>query len=107
MSLQVNSQGSLFSFTLACQVCHTSYQYNFYVRASRRVYWDGIPDAIEVGEHQFVERRVIEGWLLDMLHSWYVYVFIMARFSLRICVRTEQEIRNKLCEDIQQSVPQG
>ncbi|KAI0084908.1 hypothetical protein BDY19DRAFT_1023122 [Irpex rosettiformis] len=58
------------AISLYCDTCHTSYQHNYYVQGDQRVYWDGVPDAIEAGEHQFVERRVIEGWLLDMLYSW-------------------------------------
>jgi len=50
--------------------CRTSYHYNFFVKNGCRVYYDGIPDIIQVGRHQFIERRVIELWINSMLVSW-------------------------------------
>ena len=36
-------------------------------------YYDGaIPDIIQVGEHQFVEKKVVNMWRTDMNISWYV-----------------------------------
>jgi hypothetical protein len=37
-----------------------------------RTYYDGIPDVIQVGEHQFAERRLIQLWITLMLVSWQV-----------------------------------
>ena len=37
-----------------------------------RTYHDGVPDVIQVGEHQFVEQRVIQMWRDMMLVAWYV-----------------------------------
>ncbi|KAF8911997.1 hypothetical protein CPB84DRAFT_1841711 [Gymnopilus junonius] len=49
-----------------------NYHYNFYVQGGRRVYYDDtkIPDIIQVGEHQFIERKVIELWITLMVVSW-------------------------------------
>ena len=37
-----------------------------------RTYYDGIPDVIEVGEHQFVEHEVLNLFTGLMLLSWLV-----------------------------------
>ncbi|KAI0083493.1 hypothetical protein BDY19DRAFT_978231 [Irpex rosettiformis] len=55
---------------LYCTVCHTNYSYNYIVHGGRRNYYDELPQAIEVGEHHFVEQRLINTWLLAMLFSW-------------------------------------
>jgi hypothetical protein len=36
-----------------------------------RTYYDGLPEIIQVGEHQFVERKVINLWITLMMVSWY------------------------------------
>ena len=54
--------------TLGCKV---NYHHNFYIFQGRRIYYStGIPDVIQVGEHQFVERKVIELWITLMVVSW-------------------------------------
>lgn len=50
--------------------CKVNYHSNFYVHQGRRVYYGGIPDIIQVGEHQFVERKVVELWVTLMVVSW-------------------------------------
>jgi hypothetical protein len=56
-------------FTLDCNI---NYHHNFYVEGGERVYYDTIPEIIQVGEHQFVEQRVINMFITLMLVSWYV-----------------------------------
>jgi hypothetical protein len=50
--------------------CGTNYHHNFRVKEGVRTYYDGIPDIIQVGEHQFTERRLIQLWITLMLVSW-------------------------------------
>lgn len=54
--------------------CHTNYHHNYCVErdAKVRVYYEGIPTYIQVGEHQFVERKVVEMWTAMMLAGWCV-----------------------------------
>lgn len=52
--------------------CNTSYEHDYSVNANMRTYYDGIPDVIEVGEHQFVEREVLNLFTGLMLLSWLV-----------------------------------
>lgn len=53
-------------------MCRTNYHHNFHVKDGVRTYHDGVPDVIQVGEHQFVEQRVIQMWRDMMLVAWYV-----------------------------------
>ena len=52
--------------------CKTNYHHNFRVFAGQRTYYTTttIPDIIQVGEHQFVETKVINLWINMMLLSW-------------------------------------
>ena len=53
--------------------CQTAYYNNYSVKDGMRRYYDGtIPDIIQVGEHQFVEKKVVNMWRTDMNISWYV-----------------------------------
>ena len=54
--------------------CNTNYHHNFSVKDGLRTYYDGIPCMIQVGEHQFAEKRVIKLWISMMLLSWSVVV---------------------------------
>lgn len=50
--------------------CRTNYHHNYTVQAGIRTYYGGVPDIIQVGEHQFVERRVLELFASQVLLSW-------------------------------------
>lgn len=50
--------------------CQTSYRNNYSVRDGKREYYGAIPDYIQVADHFFIERRVIDGFIAHMLHSW-------------------------------------
>jgi hypothetical protein len=58
---------------LACKV---NYHHNFWVKDGQCTYYDGIPNIIQAGEHQFVEHHVVELWINLMLVSWYVSMSI-------------------------------
>ena len=53
-------------FLLACEI---NYHCNFKVYKGERMYYDTLPDIIQIGEHQFAERCVIEMWLALMDNS--------------------------------------
>ena len=55
---------------LVISECRTNYYHNFRVKAAVRIYYDGIPDIIQVGEHQFIEGKLIRLWIMMMLVSW-------------------------------------
>jgi hypothetical protein len=50
--------------------CKARYYPNYVVRDGVRNYYDNIPDAIQVGEHQYVERSVLNLFIHLMLISW-------------------------------------
>ena len=54
--------------------CLTNYHHNFSVNAEFRTYYGGVPNLIQVGEHQFIEKRVINLFMGMMLVAWYVYL---------------------------------
>ncbi len=53
-----------------CADCHVNYHHNFRVYQGKRTYYDTIPDTLQIGEHQFAERRLINLWIKMMLLSW-------------------------------------
>lgn len=73
--------------------CHVNYHHNYTVSGSSntpytRTYYDGIPNFVQVGEHQFVERKVIDLWISLMLISWYVNLMSHLHSLLTIYRRT-------------------
>lgn len=57
-----------------CLECYTSYHNNYSVCDGQRMYSPGIPELIQIGEHQFVEVAVVKMWRTEMLFGWYVYL---------------------------------
>ncbi|KAA1479415.1 hypothetical protein DENSPDRAFT_862025 [Dentipellis sp. KUC8613] len=56
---------------LYCPHCHINYHNNFYVHDGRRIYYTNhIPEYLQVGEHHFVERRLVNIWIVQMLTAW-------------------------------------
>ncbi|KAF8157692.1 hypothetical protein BJ912DRAFT_1026825 [Pholiota molesta] len=56
---------------LQCEGCQTAYYHNYSVKNSMRSYYEGdLPAIIQVGEHQFVEQKVIDMWRIDMHVAW-------------------------------------
>lgn len=58
------------SVHLYCSTCNTNYHHNFSVNNGICTYYDGIPNVLQVGEHQFAERWLIQLWITMMLVSW-------------------------------------
>ncbi|KAF8964864.1 hypothetical protein BDZ97DRAFT_2001574 [Flammula alnicola] len=57
--------------SLYCPKCHTSYHKNYSVTNGYRTYYAGVPDLIQVGEHQFVETKLVHTWRANMLFGWF------------------------------------
>ncbi len=67
----------IFRYTTACK---TTYRPNYLVHNAssehaRREYYGGIPDVIEVTEHAYVERALIELFRLQMAFSQYAATY--------------------------------
>ena len=52
--------------------CKTNYHNNYSVCGGVRTYFGGVPDLIQVGEHQFIETALINTWVDLMLTAWLV-----------------------------------
>ncbi|KAF8814161.1 hypothetical protein BYT27DRAFT_7082804, partial [Phlegmacium glaucopus] len=58
------------SLHLYCEYCKVNYHHNYHVYKGQRIYYDTVPDIIQVGEHQFAEQKLINLWISMMLLSW-------------------------------------
>jgi hypothetical protein len=61
------SADALFIYTPDCS---TNYHNWFSIHQGVRTYYNGIPDYLQVGEHQFVEKEVVKMWITMMLVGW-------------------------------------
>ncbi|KAF8075121.1 hypothetical protein FPV67DRAFT_1575453, partial [Lyophyllum atratum] len=59
------------SIHLYCPDCRTNYHHNFSINNGTRTYYAQDHKYIQVGEHQFVEDRVINSWIAMMLVGWF------------------------------------
>lgn len=50
--------------------CNTDYHCDYYVQNGIRCYYDGIPDVLQIGDHQFAERRLVHSWRLNANLAW-------------------------------------
>ncbi|KAJ6562697.1 hypothetical protein DFH09DRAFT_1478636 [Mycena vulgaris] len=55
---------------LHCRQCRTNYYNNYSVRDGIRTYYAGVPAAIQVSQHHFIEREVLSLFVELMLISW-------------------------------------
>ncbi|KAG6380407.1 hypothetical protein JVT61DRAFT_8530 [Boletus reticuloceps] len=60
----------VWSIHLKCRHCHTNYHNNFSVNGLTRTYYGGVPQYIQVGEHQFAEEKLILHWIDLMLNAY-------------------------------------
>jgi hypothetical protein len=47
----------------AYEECNTNYQFNYSVKDQFRTYYSGIPQYIQVSDHQFVELNLAMHWM--------------------------------------------
>ncbi|KAJ7112413.1 hypothetical protein C8R43DRAFT_1138890 [Mycena crocata] len=59
------------SIHMYCQHCKTNYHNNFSVNGGTRTYYQGIPNLIQIGEHQFAELKLVNMWISSMLLGWF------------------------------------
>jgi CxC5 like cysteine cluster associated with KDZ transposases len=50
--------------------CHTNYRNNYSVLGDTRTYYDGVPEFVQAGEHQFVQRKLVNMWIGAMQLGW-------------------------------------
>ena len=49
----------------------SSFHNNFYISQGTQYYYKGIPEFIQVGNHQFVEHSIVRSWIDLMLCGWW------------------------------------
>ena len=54
------------------EACQSDYHHNFSVHGGERTYYDGIPEMVQAGEHQFIEVTVARMWINNLLLAWFV-----------------------------------
>ncbi|KAJ6592902.1 hypothetical protein B0H19DRAFT_916896 [Mycena capillaripes] len=59
-----------FASNLSCSTCKSRYYPNYVVQNVARTYYSKIPDEIQVVEHQYIERSVLNLFTALMLISW-------------------------------------
>jgi hypothetical protein len=47
-----------------------NYHHNYRVHQGRQIYYDGVPEILQIGEHQFAERKLVNMWIMMMLLLW-------------------------------------
>jgi len=50
--------------------CSTNYHHDYSVKNDIRTYYEGIPSVVHVGDHQFIEKDVLNLFIALMLNSW-------------------------------------
>jgi hypothetical protein len=81
--------------------CGTSYQHNYSVFQNTRTYYtdvNAIPEAIQVGEHRFFQREVLNMFIGLMLISWYACFLHPAAMKPYQAV---QDVGHKRCKNVQ------
>ncbi|KAL0954922.1 hypothetical protein HGRIS_003855, partial [Hohenbuehelia grisea] len=65
-----NGAQPAWSIHVACTACHSNCHHNFSVHNDVRTYYAGVPEYVQVGDHQFVEAKLVELWITSMLVGW-------------------------------------
>ncbi|KDQ05857.1 hypothetical protein BOTBODRAFT_60845 [Botryobasidium botryosum FD-172 SS1] len=62
----------IYTHSLRCRGCRTSYYHNYRVdnATSSRLYYDGVPDVIQVAMHYYIESTLLESFATYMLFAW-------------------------------------
>ncbi|KAF7297871.1 hypothetical protein HMN09_01007900 [Mycena chlorophos] len=82
-----------FAHRLTCDTCGTRYYPNYRVNDHVRTYYEKIPNAIQVGEHQYLETIIVNLFINLMLISW-----TSATNGARIYDQALSQPENILCE---------
>ncbi|THU81897.1 hypothetical protein K435DRAFT_692663 [Dendrothele bispora CBS 962.96] len=65
-----NGARATYAAQLTCTACNTTYYPNYQVWNHFRQYYDGFPDAIQVAEHHYMERALVDLFIGQILMSW-------------------------------------
>ncbi|KAI0324412.1 hypothetical protein GY45DRAFT_1262886 [Cubamyces sp. BRFM 1775] len=70
VSLFTFEQGVLDAFSIHLYCCRSNYHHNYVVRNGTRVYYEGVPQFIQVSEHKFIAQPVLALFTSLALFSW-------------------------------------
>ncbi|KAF7332740.1 hypothetical protein MKEN_00157500 [Mycena kentingensis (nom. inval.)] len=90
------SKGAMpaYEVQLYCDTCQTTYFPDFSVHGRVRSYYDGIPDFLQIGAHQFVERRLVGLWTSMMLLAWVSATNCAKSYDMAL---SQQEVHDMSC----------
>jgi hypothetical protein len=54
----------------AVTACRITYHHEYQVKDGVRTYYDATPEVLQIGNHQFVECRLVHLWRTDMGIAW-------------------------------------
>jgi CxC6 like cysteine cluster associated with KDZ transposases/CxC5 like cysteine cluster associated with KDZ transposases len=76
--------------------CKTVYHPNYSVFNGVRTYYSGIPNEIQVGDHQYVEKEVLDLFIGLMLISWFVLLTIKSKcgtfIDTSLCIGRQRQM---------------
>ncbi|KAJ7350894.1 hypothetical protein DFH08DRAFT_695269 [Mycena albidolilacea] len=67
---QGNGAVPAWAIHLYCCGCSTNYHHNFSVHNDMQTYYGDKPNYLQIGEHQFAERKLVGMWVMMMLVAW-------------------------------------
>ncbi|KAJ7328303.1 hypothetical protein DFH08DRAFT_709808 [Mycena albidolilacea] len=76
---------------LYCPDCNTSYRHNFSVQDGIRTYYGDTPTYIQIGEHQFSERRLVGLWVTSMLTAWVLAGSLLRLYNMALSQQQERD----------------
>ncbi|KAJ6536225.1 hypothetical protein B0H19DRAFT_1271016 [Mycena capillaripes] len=82
---------SAWSVHLGCSHCQTNYHNKFSVHAGVRTYYAGIPELIQIGEHQFAELKLVNMWISSMLLGWFSATNCAKLYDIALSDRAKHE----------------
>ncbi|KAJ3871030.1 hypothetical protein F5051DRAFT_341442 [Lentinula edodes] len=65
-----NGPRPTFAGHLSCPECSTQFYPNYYTFGGSRMYYEGIPDIIQVSKHHYIEKALAELLITQMVMAW-------------------------------------
>lgn len=53
--------------------CNSNHHHNYYVKGGQRTYYSDPGRYLQVADHYFVERHLIDVWITYMVVAWYAH----------------------------------
>ncbi|KAJ7605847.1 hypothetical protein DFH06DRAFT_1348440 [Mycena polygramma] len=76
---------------LYCQDCNTTYHSNYAVQRGTRTYYAGVPKYMQIGAHQYAERKLVATWVSLMLVAWVSATNCSRTYDMALSGQEEQD----------------